>query len=121
MLYSIDRVTAEIRERFQQLQNLVQKFAFLRLKVILSMDELPLDQALQNINKEEFQLERVRLQAFVAATDSSCKKELIRSGYLGLLKYIIESKLEDGLPNIVIMLRIFLTSVMPVASKASPN
>ncbi|GFV12564.1 hypothetical protein TNCV_4425171 [Trichonephila clavipes] len=30
-------------------------------EVILSMDELNLDQAPQDINKEEFQLERVRL------------------------------------------------------------
>ncbi|GFU67150.1 uncharacterized protein TNCV_3675641 [Trichonephila clavipes] len=76
------------------------------------MNELNLDQAPQDINKEEFQLERVRLQALVAAADTCCKKELIRSGSLGLLKYIIESKLEDGLPSIVIMLRIFLTSAI---------
>ncbi|GFY17106.1 uncharacterized protein TNCV_1088821 [Trichonephila clavipes] len=53
------------------------------------------NQAPQDIN-EDFQLERVRLQAFVAATEPVCKKELIRSGSLGLLKYVIESKLEDG-------------------------
>ncbi|GFX21195.1 hypothetical protein TNCV_4367741 [Trichonephila clavipes] len=52
-------------------------------EVILSMDELNLDQALQDINKEEFQLERVRLQAFVAATNPGCKKELMWSGSLG--------------------------------------
>ncbi|GFU17722.1 uncharacterized protein TNCV_1744771 [Trichonephila clavipes] len=117
---SIDRITAEIRERFQQLQNLAQKYAFLRPEVILSMDELNSDQVSQDNNKEEFQLERVRLQAFVDATNPGCKKELIRSGSLGLLKYIIESKLEDGLLNIVIMLRIFehLPSVMPVAREA---
>ncbi|GFT21376.1 uncharacterized protein TNCV_3816551 [Trichonephila clavipes] len=40
MFSSIDRVTAEIRERFQQLQNLAQKYAFLRSEVILIMDEL---------------------------------------------------------------------------------
>ncbi|GFU94435.1 uncharacterized protein TNCV_2644231 [Trichonephila clavipes] len=40
MFSSIDRVTAEIRERFQQLQNLAQKYAFLRPEVILSMEEL---------------------------------------------------------------------------------
>ncbi|GFT33522.1 hypothetical protein TNCV_4381221 [Trichonephila clavipes] len=79
------------------------------------MDELNLDQAPQDINKEEFQLEPVRLQAFVAATEPGCKKELIRSVSLGLLKYIIESKLEDVLPNIVIM-RIFLTSTISNAS-----
>ncbi|GFW46069.1 probable RNA-directed DNA polymerase from transposon X-element [Trichonephila clavipes] len=68
------RVAAEIRERFQQLQNLGQKYAFLRPEVILSMNELNLDQALQDDNKEEFQLESVRLQAFVAAADPGCKK-----------------------------------------------
>ncbi|GFW35706.1 hypothetical protein TNCV_4435551 [Trichonephila clavipes] len=36
------------------------------------MDELSSDQAPQDINKEEFQLESVRLQAFVAATDPGC-------------------------------------------------
>ncbi|GFT99425.1 uncharacterized protein TNCV_3238851 [Trichonephila clavipes] len=91
------RVTVEIRERFQQLQNLAQKYAFLRSEVILSKDELNLDQASQDIIKEEFQLERIRLQAFVAATDPGCEKELIRSGSLGLLKHIIKSKLEEGL------------------------
>ncbi|GFV54589.1 uncharacterized protein TNCV_955701 [Trichonephila clavipes] len=44
-------VTAEIRERFLQLQNLAQKDAFLRPEWILSMDELNLDQAPQDINK----------------------------------------------------------------------
>ncbi|GFU84071.1 hypothetical protein TNCV_679701 [Trichonephila clavipes] len=75
------------------------------------MDELNLDQAHQDLNEEEF-LECVRLQAFVVSTDPGCKKELIRSGSLGLLKYIIESKLEDGLPNIVIILKISLTSAI---------
>ncbi|GFX12406.1 uncharacterized protein TNCV_1035931 [Trichonephila clavipes] len=46
----------------------------LRSEVIVSMYGLNLDQAPQDINKEEFQLERVRLQAFVAATDPGCKK-----------------------------------------------
>ncbi|GFX65951.1 uncharacterized protein TNCV_13721 [Trichonephila clavipes] len=85
------RRKAEIRKRFQQLQIIAQKYAFLRPEVILSMDEFNLDQALQDINKEGFQLELVRQQAFVAATDPGCKTELIRSGSLGLLKYIIES------------------------------
>ncbi|GFV89451.1 HTH_Tnp_Tc3_2 domain-containing protein [Trichonephila clavipes] len=38
------------------------------------MDELNLDQAPQDINKEEFQLDRVRLQAFAAATGTGCKR-----------------------------------------------
>ncbi|GFV01096.1 uncharacterized protein TNCV_1010171 [Trichonephila clavipes] len=51
-------------------------------EVILSMDELNLDQAPQDINKEEFQVERIRLEAFEAATEAGCKKELMRSGSL---------------------------------------
>ncbi|GFU50543.1 uncharacterized protein TNCV_4884071 [Trichonephila clavipes] len=39
MFPSIDIVTAEIRERFQQLQNRAQKYAFLRPEVILNMEE----------------------------------------------------------------------------------
>ncbi|GFT38840.1 uncharacterized protein TNCV_1585371 [Trichonephila clavipes] len=69
MFSSIDRVITKVRERFQQLQNLAQKYAFLRPEVILSMGELNLHQAPQDINKEEFQLERVRLITFVAAID----------------------------------------------------
>ncbi|GFW02237.1 integrase catalytic domain-containing protein [Trichonephila clavipes] len=45
-----------------------------RSEVIVSMDGFNLDQAHQDINKEEFQVELVRLQAFVDATDSGCKK-----------------------------------------------
>ncbi|GFX02612.1 uncharacterized protein TNCV_728661 [Trichonephila clavipes] len=44
MFPSIDRVIAEIREKFQQLQNLAQKYAFLKPEVILSMVKLNLDQ-----------------------------------------------------------------------------
>ncbi|GFT35059.1 integrase catalytic domain-containing protein [Trichonephila clavipes] len=40
MFSSIDRVTAGIRQRFQELQILTQKYAFLRPEVILSIDEL---------------------------------------------------------------------------------
>ncbi|GFX38869.1 uncharacterized protein TNCV_4753451 [Trichonephila clavipes] len=40
MFSSINRVTAEIGERFQQLQNIAQKCAFIRPEGILSMDEL---------------------------------------------------------------------------------
>ncbi|GFX88859.1 hypothetical protein TNCV_2575661 [Trichonephila clavipes] len=54
MFSSIDRVTAEIRKRFQQWPNLAKKYAFLRPEVILSMAELNLDQAPQVINKEEY-------------------------------------------------------------------
>ncbi|PRD23724.1 UNVERIFIED_CONTAM: hypothetical protein NCL1_45629 [Trichonephila clavipes] len=56
-MFSSDRVSAEFRERFQQLQNIAQRYAFLTPELILRMDELNLDQALQDINKAEFTLE----------------------------------------------------------------
>ncbi|GFS96264.1 uncharacterized protein TNCV_16411 [Trichonephila clavipes] len=56
MFTSIDRVTAENRERFQHLQNLAQKYAFLRPEVILSVDENNLDQVSQYINKKNTNL-----------------------------------------------------------------
>ncbi|GFX68755.1 hypothetical protein TNCV_4069991 [Trichonephila clavipes] len=59
----------EFEKDSKQLQNLAQKYAFLRIEVILSTDELILDQAPQDINKEEFKLEHVRLQTFVVETD----------------------------------------------------
>ncbi|GFY00459.1 uncharacterized protein TNCV_1664981 [Trichonephila clavipes] len=94
-------------------------------EVILSLDELNLDQAPQDINKEEFQLQRLRLQASVAAADPGCKKNSLGPALSNLLKYIIESKPEDGLPNIVILLRIFfqhLPSVVPSgAHKGGPG
>ncbi|GFV42410.1 uncharacterized protein TNCV_4311401 [Trichonephila clavipes] len=74
MYSTMDRVTAEIRGKFLQFPNLAQKCVFLKPEVILSMDELNLDQVPQDINKEEFQLESVRLQASVAATNLGCKK-----------------------------------------------
>ncbi|GFX63294.1 hypothetical protein TNCV_3896181 [Trichonephila clavipes] len=52
------------------------------------MDELNLDQAPQDINKEEFQLERVRLQAFVAAIDQAVKKNSLGAA--------LQEQSEDG-------------------------
>ncbi|GFV44683.1 ATP-dependent DNA helicase [Trichonephila clavipes] len=62
------------------------------------MDELNLDQAPQDINKE-FQHEFVRLQAFVAATDPAVKKNslvrglgeiIVPSAWTGIVAIILE-------------------------------
>lgn len=49
-------------------------------------------------------------------TIADYKKELIDSGPLDLLKFIFEPKLEGGLPNTVIMLKMFLTAAINNAS-----
>ncbi|GBP69452.1 hypothetical protein EVAR_48809_1 [Eumeta japonica] len=61
MFTSLDRVTAEIRDRFQQLQNLAQNMPFNACRVVLGLEELNLDQALRDINREELQHERAHL------------------------------------------------------------
>ncbi|GFT59148.1 transposable element Tc1 transposase [Trichonephila clavipes] len=48
-----------------------------RSEVILIMDERKLDQTPQDINKEEFPVEGVRLQAFEVTTEPGFKKELM--------------------------------------------
>ncbi|GFU85248.1 hypothetical protein TNCV_2385551 [Trichonephila clavipes] len=67
-----------------------------RRKSVLRMDELNLDQAHQDINKE-FQVERLRLQAFVDVTEPGCKKRTHESWkiaeYEFHLKLIIFGKL----------------------------
>ncbi|GFV92314.1 hypothetical protein TNCV_3949241 [Trichonephila clavipes] len=113
-LGTIDRVTAKIQETFQQLQNLAQKYAFLRPEVILSMDELNLDQAPQDIDKE-FQCECVHLQAFVAALEPGCKKELSRSGSLSLIKILMSSNLKMSYQHCY-NVEDFLTSAISNAS-----
>ncbi|GFV99149.1 hypothetical protein TNCV_1511221 [Trichonephila clavipes] len=55
-----------------------------------------IDQAPQDINKDEFQLERVRVQAFVAATDPGCKKELISYDLLVRTDYAFGSIDKNG-------------------------
>ncbi|GFV01566.1 uncharacterized protein TNCV_2961591 [Trichonephila clavipes] len=77
MFSSIDRVAAEIREIFQQCQNLAQRYAFLRPKVILSVDELNLDQAPKDINKEEFKLERYVYKLSLLQQTHAVKKNLL--------------------------------------------
>ena len=98
----------EIRERFQQLQNLTDKFEYLTPAILLDPDntECNLDYASDEID-EHLKLKRFRLRTFVAATGNENK--LINADSLELFKFIVKSKLEDTLPNILIMFRIFFT------------
>lgn len=67
---SLDRVIVEIRERFQQLQNLTDKFVYLTPAILLDPDntECNLDYASDEIDEQGFKLEKLRLRTFVAAT-----------------------------------------------------
>ncbi|GBP40145.1 hypothetical protein EVAR_20287_1 [Eumeta japonica] len=113
---SLDRITVELRERFQQLQNLADKFAYLTPVILLDPDDTKcnLDYASVEIDEQDFELEQHQLRTFVAATGNENK--LINADSLELFKFIVKSKLEDALPNISIMLRIFFTVAISNAS-----
>jgi len=61
-----------------------------------NLDSVPVD-----VSKEEFQLERQRLQNFIAGSERQ------DNGPLELLHFIQQFKLGTSVENIVLMLRIF--------------
>ncbi|XP_067134257.1 uncharacterized protein [Centruroides vittatus] len=112
----LNRIIVEIREGFQQLQNLADKFAYLIPDTLLDSDDTKcnLDYVSAEIDEQDLKLERLRLRTFIAATRNENK--LINVNPLELLKFIVKFKLEDTLPNVIIMLRIFFTIVISNAS-----
>lgn len=72
---SLDRIIVEIHERFQQLQNFTDKFAFLTPAILLDPDDTKcnLDYASVEIDEQDFKLERLRLRTFIAATGNENK------------------------------------------------
>ena len=58
-----------------------------------------------DISKEEFQIERQRLQNFIAGSER--QEDIMGNGSLELLQFIQQFNLGISVPNIVLMLRIF--------------
>ena len=115
MVSSIDRIIQEIGTRFQQIQELAERYAFLTPAILLDpVSEVDLENAPEEIDKKEFALERKRLQDFVAV--SSELNLICQDGPMELLKFIHRYKLIDSVPNIEIGLRIFLTIGVSVAT-----
>ena len=67
------------------------------------------------IDKDEFLMERKRLQHFIFVSVKGEVKSR-NEGPLELLQFIKKYNLENSVPNIVIMLRIFLTIAVSVAT-----
>ena len=113
MLSVIDRLTEEISCRFQQVHNLANKYTFLIPSNLLDDNyDCQLGGFDEDIEKEKFFAERKRLQYVVKASE----KDKI-DGPLELLNFIQRYQLGDSVPNIVILLRIFLTRAISVASR----
>ncbi|KAF9406339.1 hypothetical protein HW555_013253 [Spodoptera exigua] len=68
---SFDKIIQEMTTRFQQIQEISDKFGFLMpAKLLDSNFECDLSNVLEDIDKDEFQMERKRLQQFVACSES---------------------------------------------------
>ncbi|GBP83910.1 hypothetical protein EVAR_56516_1 [Eumeta japonica] len=68
---SFDKIIQEMTTRFQQIQKISDKFGFLMpAKLLDSKFECDLSHVLEDIDKDEFQMERKRLQQFVACSES---------------------------------------------------
>ena len=116
MLSSMDRVIQEIDQRFQQLHGLAEKYAFLTPMNLLDENyECQLVTEHDEIDKDEFLMERKRLQHFIFVSVKGEVKSR-NEGPLELLQFIKKYNLENSVPNIVIMLRIFLTIAVSVAT-----
>lgn len=116
MFSSLDRVIQEITLRFQQLHELAEKYAFLTpLNLLDDKYECQIDHDHDDIDKEEFLVERKRLQHFVAVADKD-RIQTWKEGPLEILQFIQKYNLGNSVPNIVIMLRIFLTIAVSVAT-----
>jgi hypothetical protein len=115
-------IIEEISTRFKQLHNLATKFSCIVPSNLLNK-ELEFDINILNdfhdINKEEFLTERKRLQAFMAVpelSDVASKWKADLEGPLEVLSFIQKYRLENSLPNLSILLRIFLTIAISIAS-----
>ena len=133
MFEIIDRLTSEIDGRFQRLKSVNDKFAFLQLNSLLepANDELmeteinDLTALYDEINGNELKLEVRRLRRLLqllaadSTSDESSKfKELYidSCSALTLLQWIVKWGFTEMLPNMTVVLRIFLTISISVAS-----
>jgi hypothetical protein len=111
MLSVIDMLTEEIYSRFQQVHDLANKYAVLAPSNLLDDNyDCQLGEVDDEVEKEEFLVERRRLKYFVEASGNDGI-----DGPLEVLSFIQRYRLGDSVPNIVILLRIFLTRAISVA------
>jgi hypothetical protein len=122
----VDRLKEEIHRRFDHVQLLYDKFGFLSSTVLLSDDQHNfIEDKIRNlvatygeIDAVELQLEIARLRRLVAVANSSgtAIKFDETQTMLQLLQWIVQWGYVEMLPNLVVVLRIFLTLCVSVAS-----
>ena len=118
MFSSIDRIIQEIKTRFEQIHNLSNKFSFLFPKNLLDSNFLcNLTNDFEgDINVHEFYIERKRLQCFFAVHEQGIQSNMLSQGPYELLQFLLKNHLSETVPNLIILIRIFLTIGISVAS-----
>ena len=128
MIEVVDRLKVEMNDRFKQI-NLSCKFGFLLLPVLLdatndnfideTIDTIVTLYGYDEINAEEIKCEVRRLRRVILLSKSNKNndcKELDKSTVLNLLKWIVKWGFMELLPNFTVLLRIFLTLCISVAT-----
>ena len=97
---SINRVTQKIKDRFEQLHLLSQKYDFL-IPTNLIDEEFEFEEE-EDINMAEVKIEMKRLKNFLGFSKDKNWKE----GSLELLRFIIKYVFRNSVPNLMILLRV---------------
>ena len=115
MVSSVDRTIQEIASRSQQVNELAKEYAFSTPDILLDpVEELDLEKVPGEIDRDEFIIERKRLQDYVSVSEEF--KNIHVGGAIELLNLIHKYKLIDSVPNIEIALRVFLTMGTSIAA-----
>lgn len=113
MFSFMDRIIREIKERFDQLQGLVMKYSCIITCDLLNEEfECQISDFI-DIDKEQSHNERKSIQVFMAVPtlqEEAKYWDNEKKGPLDLLKFIQKNRLENSVPNIVILLRIFFNN-----------
>ncbi|XP_029639395.1 uncharacterized protein LOC115214319 [Octopus sinensis] len=110
MLSVVDRLVEEMTSRFERLHDIAKKYTFLTPSNLLDKEcNCDVDAFDENTRRENFLVERARLQNYLAAADAEDM-----DGPLQVLQFIQKYNLIESLPNIVIFLRVFLTRVIRI-------
>ncbi|KAL0896156.1 hypothetical protein ABMA27_012106 [Loxostege sticticalis] len=96
---SFNKIIQEMTTRFQQIKEISDKFGFLTpAKLLDSKYKCDLSHVLEDIDKDEFQMERKRLQQFVAS--SELEEDIRGKEPLEILQFIQKLNLGISVPNI---------------------
>ena len=112
----LDSLSQEIHQRFQQMSSICDRFQFLKRSELLREDTSDendsarirkLTSAYSEINSEELVMKVNRLRRFV--------KGMTESGdVINLLQWMAHCKLQETFPNLIIVIRIYLTKALSI-------